>query len=324
MTEELPDPLVPADVDLRDFQYTPIFRARLFGSSFHARTTDAEWRAGVTLWLKSWDQVPAGTLPDDEIDLCRLAEFGRDIKGWRKVRAGALHGWRKCSDGRLHHEVVAEGVLEAHGKRKKAKAKGLAGASKRWGAANSTSISTSNSTTNAQAIARAMPGDSKGREGKGIEGKPKSSAVNSTTVAPAETARAASDSKDKATQAGEWAADLKRRGVSVTSAHPTLLAWISDGFTLPQVIEALGTARDRKPEPETIPANYLDRILRDPPKKAEAAWWSSEKLIIAKGIELGLNPRPGEEIEGFKSRIVAAIVAAKDGKGMTQQRSEAA
>ena len=90
-----------------------MYRGRLFGSSFHARVSDAGWRAGVTLWLKSWDKVPAGTLPDDEVDLCRLAELGRDIKEWRKVAKEALHGWFKCSDERLHHRTVAEGVLEA-------------------------------------------------------------------------------------------------------------------------------------------------------------------------------------------------------------------
>jgi hypothetical protein len=112
MPSELPSPPIPANADLRDFQFTPIFRARLFGSSFHARSTDAEWRAGVTLWLKSWDQVPPGSLPDDDIDLCRLAELGRDMKLWATVKSGALRGWYKCSDGLLYHAVVAEGVLE--------------------------------------------------------------------------------------------------------------------------------------------------------------------------------------------------------------------
>lgn len=119
MSENLPPPLTPADADLRAFQFTPIFRSRLFGSSFHARVNDAEWRAGVTLWLKSWDQVPAGSLPNDDIDLCRLAELGRDLRAWKKHRDGALRGWVLCSDGRLYHPVVAEGVNEAvDGKRK--------------------------------------------------------------------------------------------------------------------------------------------------------------------------------------------------------------
>lgn len=106
-------PLTPAGCDLRDFPHTPLFRSRLFGSSFHARATDSEWRAGVTLWLKSWDQVPAGSLPEDDIELCRLAELAKDVKAWRKVRAGALRGWIACDDGRLYHAVVAEGVNTA-------------------------------------------------------------------------------------------------------------------------------------------------------------------------------------------------------------------
>lgn len=119
MTDALPEPLVTAEVDLRDFAFTPMYRARLFGSAFHARVTDAEWRAGVTLWLKSQDQAPSGSLPDDDIDLCRLAELGRDLKTWRKIRPGALRGWVKCSDGRLYHRVIAE-IVTAQWKGKQA------------------------------------------------------------------------------------------------------------------------------------------------------------------------------------------------------------
>ena len=106
-------PLVPADVDLRDFPFTPLFRSKLFNSEFHALATDTEWRCGVTLWLKSWDQIPSGTLPTDDVTLCRLAELGRDLKKWQRIKGGALRGWMLCSDGRLHHRVVAESVLEA-------------------------------------------------------------------------------------------------------------------------------------------------------------------------------------------------------------------
>ena len=114
---ELPEPLTPADCDLRDFQFMPIDIVRLFNSRFHAIANDAEWRAGITLWLKSFHQVPAASIPDDDIELTRLAEFGRDVKAWKKVRAVALHGWIKCSDGRLYHPVVAEKVMESWDRR---------------------------------------------------------------------------------------------------------------------------------------------------------------------------------------------------------------
>src|SRR5271167_2479587 len=97
-------PPVPIDADLRDFGFMPLDIVRLFGSTFHARATDAEWRAGVTLWLKSYHQMPAGSLPADDIELCRLAELGRDVRAWKKIKAGTMHGWYACSDGRLYHK----------------------------------------------------------------------------------------------------------------------------------------------------------------------------------------------------------------------------
>ena len=115
MPEELPEPMTPPDADLRGFKYMPILIARLLGSSFHAHANDSEWRAGVTLWLRSWHQVPAGSLPDDDVELCRLAELGKDMKAWSKVRERALYKWVKCNDGRLYHEVVAEVVLDFMG-----------------------------------------------------------------------------------------------------------------------------------------------------------------------------------------------------------------
>lgn len=121
--QHLRPPPIPPEADLKDFAYTAIYRARLFGSSFHARANDAEWRAGVTLWLKSQDQVPAGSLPDDDIDLCRLAELGRDVKAWCRVKAMALHGWVKHADGRLYHPVVTEISLRALQVKEAAKAK---------------------------------------------------------------------------------------------------------------------------------------------------------------------------------------------------------
>lgn len=110
---DLPEPLTPADCDLRDFPFMPLDIVRLFNSEFHARSNDAEFRAGFTLWCKSFHQVPAGSIPDDDVSLARLAELGRDVKGWKKLREGALYGWMKCSDQRWYHPVVSEKAIEA-------------------------------------------------------------------------------------------------------------------------------------------------------------------------------------------------------------------
>lgn len=126
------EPLTPPDCDLTDFAFMPLDVARLFASSFHARATDGEWRAGVTLWAKSWHQVPAASLPDDDVELARLAEFGRDVRSWRKVRDGALRGWAKADDGLLYHPVVAEKALEAWLEKLAQRLSSGAGNAKRW------------------------------------------------------------------------------------------------------------------------------------------------------------------------------------------------
>lgn len=109
----LPAPLVPADVNLQDFQYMELDVQKLRDSSFAARVSAEAFRAGVLLWCASWHQAPAGSLPDDDIDLAQLAGYGRVVKEWRKVRAEALRGWVRCSDGRLYHRVVCEKALAA-------------------------------------------------------------------------------------------------------------------------------------------------------------------------------------------------------------------
>lgn len=109
----LPCPLVPADVDLKDFAFMPLDVRRLRDSDLAAlESPEACWSA-VLLWAASWHQIPAGSVPDDDRVLANLAGFGRVVKEWLRVKEGALRGWVKCSDGRLYHPVVAEKAVEA-------------------------------------------------------------------------------------------------------------------------------------------------------------------------------------------------------------------
>jgi hypothetical protein len=67
------------------------------------------------------------------------------------------------------------------------------------------------------------------------------------------------------TPEGEMAVALRDLGVVVRSIDPVLHAWLRDGYTTQQAIDAVGIARIRKPR-EPIPANYLDTIIRNPPR----------------------------------------------------------
>ena len=112
-TPAKPEPIVPADVDLRDFPYMPLDVRRLRDCRLVAVRSSDEVVAAILLWSASWHQQPASSLPDDDVELAQLAGFGRAVKEFKRVREGALHGLIQCSDGRWYHPVVAEKAVTA-------------------------------------------------------------------------------------------------------------------------------------------------------------------------------------------------------------------
>lgn len=114
--QTLPAPLVPAEVDLRDFAFMPLDVQRLRDSDLASDETPEACWAAVLLWCASWHQVPAGSIPDSDEWQAKHAGYkaqGRIAPGWRKVKRGALRGWVACSDGRLYHPVIAEKAIDA-------------------------------------------------------------------------------------------------------------------------------------------------------------------------------------------------------------------
>jgi len=109
VTDQLPDPLVPAEVDLRDFGFMPLEVVRLRDSDLAALSTGDEFKAAVLLWAACWHQQPPASLPNDDRLLAKYSQ----AKNWKKVREGALRGFVLCSDRRLYHPVIAERALNA-------------------------------------------------------------------------------------------------------------------------------------------------------------------------------------------------------------------
>jgi hypothetical protein len=129
MTEHIAP--VPADCDLRGLPWMPIDTVRLLDSDLFALASGDEFKAAVALWCKAWQQVPASSLPDNELILAKLSGAGAR---WRKVREQALRGFVRCTDGRLYHPVIAEKALEAWAHRLKQRDR----AAKRWHPSGST------------------------------------------------------------------------------------------------------------------------------------------------------------------------------------------
>ena len=91
----------------------PLDVAELSRSSLAAKATGDGFRAAVMLWCAAWQQVPAGSLPDDDDELAWLAGFGRDLRSWKRAKQWALHKFELCTDGRFYHPIICEKAMEA-------------------------------------------------------------------------------------------------------------------------------------------------------------------------------------------------------------------
>lgn len=125
---DMPDPPIPADIDVRTFDDMPLNVVKLLNSDTLFTTTGEEFKGAVILWARAWHQVPAGSLPNNERHLAQMAGFGTDVRGWRRVRCNVLRGFVLCSDGRLYHPVICDAATKAFAK----KTSGQEGAAVRW------------------------------------------------------------------------------------------------------------------------------------------------------------------------------------------------
>ena len=111
---DAPQPLTPQDCDLRAMPHMPLDVTRLLNSEFIAQSDCHAFKAGMTLMMTSWQQIPAASLPGDDKSLAWLAHV--TPQRWTRIKDHVLRGWIACSDGRLYHPVIAEFALDAFDK----------------------------------------------------------------------------------------------------------------------------------------------------------------------------------------------------------------
>lgn len=285
-----PAPLVPAEVDLRGLDYMPLFGNHLFGSEFNAAATDSEWRAALTLWWAAWNQVPAGSLPSDDGALCRLADLGRDVKTWKKLRARALHGFTLCSDGRLYHAFICEQAMVAWDKRikeRERKAKWRAEQDAKKAGRGATVPGTSDGTTAGTGQGRdaTVRADGNGMDGNGRDDK--------ESVERAELARAQAEADGIApTRAGSLCRAMREQaGFAVTNPGDLrFAALVEQGIT---EAECVGLAAECVAKGKGW-AWFLDVL---PKRRADAAAIALAKLP---------DPQTGAKAADETQRYLAA------------------
>lgn len=109
---------------------------------------------------------------------------------------------------------------------------------------------------------------------------------------------------------GELHALCTANNVRCNAMHPQLVEWARDGVTVEQLREAIVQARITKPPEESLNPPYLAPILervRAGRQPQNAAWKSDDQAALAKGLEVGIKPKPGEDFHTFRNRIGDAI-----------------
>ncbi|WP_080427212.1 DUF1376 domain-containing protein [Burkholderia ubonensis] len=334
---ELPNPLTPEDCNLRDFPFMPLEVKRLLTSETWILGSGDERAAAITLWLESWHQIPAASLPSDDRMLAHLSQS----KSWKRVKDHALRGWVKCADGRLYHPVVAEKVLEAWISKLTSSLSGSAGNAKRWG------IEVDTDSVRAQIIEAAGLLKSIAPQSEWLRKKQvrdivsdssrdrKPIAPRSTEVSPPDsppdrkregdregyvnhsgggTAQAVADEPQNA--AAAFFEILLSSGVGFAVDDTRLASWLARGATVDDVRSAIATGRKRREREgsgQPLNVGLLDLILGDllaariarPAAGSRAAgdWWRSWTGIVDHGRSLGIVQGAEEPPFDFKLRV---------------------
>ncbi|HEX3163564.1 MAG TPA: hypothetical protein VHQ92_13385 [Pseudolabrys sp.] len=101
-----PAPFTPRTADLRGLD-TGIINVHALIAALKRKNHLA--RADMALKLASFEQLPAGSLPNDDAMLRDLADLTEPT--YRTMRDRLMADWVLCSDGRLYHSGVAAMVM---------------------------------------------------------------------------------------------------------------------------------------------------------------------------------------------------------------------
>ncbi|VWB97929.1 DUF1376 domain-containing protein [Burkholderia lata] len=337
---DLPNPLTPADCNLRDFPFMPIEVKRLLTSETWILGSGDERAAAITLWLESWHQIPAASLPADDRMLGHLSQ----AKNWKRVKDHALRGWVKCADGRLYHPVAAEKVLEAWLSKLTSSLSGSVGNAKRWGIEIDT-VAVRAQVVEAATLLKGVAPQSEWLRKKQVKDIVSDSRRDPDPIAPRSPEASPPDSPPDRKREGEGEVNvnlsgggtaqavagdppiaaaalveiLRSSGVGFAADDARLAGWPGRGVTPDDLRAVIATGRKRRErERSDQPLNLglLDMILGDllaaraattaTGSRAAVDWWCSWTGIVEHGSTFGVEQDRDEPPFDFKLRVFDA------------------
>lgn len=109
MTDPRPAPY-PADTRAKGWHFGLDCQAINRSDSWALQACGVAHGIYLMLFLEAWQQVPCGTLPNDDVAIARLA--GIPIELFEQHRRGVMHEWWLADDGRYYHPLVIVQVNE--------------------------------------------------------------------------------------------------------------------------------------------------------------------------------------------------------------------
>ncbi len=301
----LPDPLVPADVDLRGFEFMPLFGDRLFKSeTWISASADAKV-AALRLWWHSYGhEVPAGSLPDNDGLLAEYAGYGVMVKAWKKLKAQAMRGFVLCSDGRWYHPLIAELAIDGWKERVRNREKQRAWRERNQSKDRNVTVTETVTQPGTKPLCHAGEGEG---EGKGeVISKPTPLQPASTTptgVAPPDPPQA----RASPSPAASLSKALRAEGVDSQPADPRLIAMAEQGVTAETLQAAAAEAKRAKPG-ERIPVGYVIGIVE--------RWAKDAAAVATSGAT-----KPGAKMGGRQAAISNYAAQAAAARGESNERA---
>lgn len=208
----------------------------------------------LMLWSISWQQVPCGSLPNDDDIIA--ARIGMKPAAFKKARAVLLRGWQEHEDGRLYHPTVTRRVLAMLEVKQKEKDRKAAYRAKMAGNVPRDTYGTD--TGQPPDDHGSDPGRDATSTGTGTSTGSKPTTLSGVVPGEPESREQAAEN---ATRKGELSKRLRVMGIE---AAPHLVAWaeILPAYSDAEILAVAESAREKKPG-ERIHLNYLLPMLRD-------------------------------------------------------------
>lgn len=181
----------------------------------------------LMLWTTAWQQTPCGSIPGEDALIC--ARLGMQPKTFAKVKAVLMRGWWAADDGRLYHPTITARVVAMLGAKDKERTRKA-----EWRAK-----------MEAERKAQEHPGSPDMSHGTDVGRTPESHGTDDTgtsTGTGTGTGTGFKSGDSAHATPGQACIAMKSAGLqSVSPSHPTLIALLDAGITLPELEQA---ARD--------------------------------------------------------------------------------